>query len=116
MNPFACKKPFAFFPIVVGVVVALMSAGSSHAAEAAEAAAPQANRFAATIAPAERFEVDGVLVEQFGPKPPADSTSAAIRPAGPPPTTMARRGDSGLAFMGRHCRRSGCSKIYVKEP
>lgn len=65
MNPFACKKPFAFYPIVVGVLVALLSAGSSHAAEAA---APPANRFAATIAPAERFEVDGVLVEQFGPK------------------------------------------------
>jgi len=65
MNPFACKKPFSFFPIVVGVLVALMSAGSSHAAEPAP---PKVNRFAATIGPAERFEVDGVLVEQFGPK------------------------------------------------
>lgn len=33
MNPFACKKPFAFFPIVVGILVALMSAGPGHAAE-----------------------------------------------------------------------------------
>jgi pimeloyl-ACP methyl ester carboxylesterase len=58
-------KPFKSFPVFVAIVVALMSAGSSHAAEAS---APQANRFAATIAPAERFEVDGVLVEQHGEK------------------------------------------------
>jgi len=65
MNPFACKKPFAMFPVVVGILVALMSAGSSRAAETA---APPANRFAATIAPAERFEIDGVLVERHGGK------------------------------------------------
>jgi len=65
MNPFACKKPFAFYPAAVAILVAILSSNASHAAEAA---APQANRFAATIAPAERFEVDGVLVEQFGPK------------------------------------------------
>jgi hypothetical protein len=46
---------------------------SSHFCAAARAArpkppAPQANRFAATIAPAERFEIDGVLVEQHGKK------------------------------------------------
>jgi len=63
MKPFACKKPFAFFPIAVGVLVAMLS---SHPAHAAENGAPQPNRFAATIAPAERFEVDGVLVEQHG--------------------------------------------------
>jgi pimeloyl-ACP methyl ester carboxylesterase len=39
---------------------------SSHPADAAENGASQPNRFAATIAPAERFEVDGVLVEQHG--------------------------------------------------
>jgi pimeloyl-ACP methyl ester carboxylesterase len=62
MNIFACKQPFAFFPIAVGVLVALLSAHPGHAAEAS----PPPNRFAATIAPAERFEVDGVLVEQYG--------------------------------------------------
>jgi pimeloyl-ACP methyl ester carboxylesterase len=65
MKPFACNKPFAFFPAAVAILVALLSANASRAAEPA---APPANRFAATIAPVERFEVDGVLVEQFGPK------------------------------------------------
>lgn len=77
MNPFACKKPFAFFPIVVGVLVALMSAGSGHAAETA---APPANRFAASIAPAERFEVDGVLVERFGPTAGAKGRTLVLIP------------------------------------
>jgi pimeloyl-ACP methyl ester carboxylesterase len=63
MNPFACKKPFAFFPAAVAILVAMLSAHPGHAADSA---APPANRFASTIAPAERFEVDGVLVEQYG--------------------------------------------------
>ncbi len=63
MNPFACKKPFALFPVVVGVLVAMLSSGPSRAAE--NTTAP-ANRFAATIVPAERFEIDGVLVERHG--------------------------------------------------
>jgi pimeloyl-ACP methyl ester carboxylesterase len=63
MNPFACKKPFALFPVIVGVLVAMLSSGPSHAADTP---APPANRFAATIAPAERFEIDGVLVERHG--------------------------------------------------
>jgi pimeloyl-ACP methyl ester carboxylesterase len=65
MNPFACKKPFSLFPVVVGVLIAILS---SHPTHAAEAAAPPENRFAATIAPAERFEIDGVLVERHGSK------------------------------------------------
>jgi pimeloyl-ACP methyl ester carboxylesterase len=63
MKRFACKRPFALFPVAVGVLVALLS---SHPGQAAQAAPPPTNRFAATIAPAERFEVDGVLVERFG--------------------------------------------------
>jgi pimeloyl-ACP methyl ester carboxylesterase len=65
MNAFNCKKPFTYFPVVVAVLVALMASHPGHA-DAAEAAAPQANRFAATVSPAERFEVDGVLVELHG--------------------------------------------------
>jgi pimeloyl-ACP methyl ester carboxylesterase len=65
MKTFSCKKPFAYFPIAVAIFVALIS---SHPSQAAEAPAPQANRFAATIAPAERFEIDGVLVERHGSK------------------------------------------------
>jgi pimeloyl-ACP methyl ester carboxylesterase len=63
MSLFTCNKPFAFFPVAVAVLIAMMS---SSPADAAETAAPQANRFAATIAPAERFEIDGVLVERHG--------------------------------------------------
>jgi pimeloyl-ACP methyl ester carboxylesterase len=58
-------KRLALLPAFAAVAVALLSAGPLHAADAP---APQANRFAATIVPAERFEVDGVLVEQFGKK------------------------------------------------
>jgi pimeloyl-ACP methyl ester carboxylesterase len=58
-------KPFKFFPVAVAIFVAILSSNSSHAAETG---APQANRFAATIAPAERFEIDGVLVERHGGK------------------------------------------------
>jgi pimeloyl-ACP methyl ester carboxylesterase len=48
---------------------ALFAAGApAFAADAGNVAAAQPNRFAATIAPAERFEVDGVLVEQYGKK------------------------------------------------
>jgi pimeloyl-ACP methyl ester carboxylesterase len=45
---------------------ALLSAAAPSFA--ADAAATPPNRFAATIAPAERFEIDGVLVEQHGKK------------------------------------------------
>jgi pimeloyl-ACP methyl ester carboxylesterase len=65
MNPFACKKPFSLFPVAVGVLVAILFSGP---ARAADTPAPPANRFAATIAPAERFEIDGVLVERHGSK------------------------------------------------
>jgi pimeloyl-ACP methyl ester carboxylesterase len=65
MTPFACKKPFALFPVVVGVLVAMLSSGP---ARAADTPTPPANRFAASIAPAERFEIDGMLVEQHGNK------------------------------------------------
>jgi pimeloyl-ACP methyl ester carboxylesterase len=58
-------KRLALLPVFVAAAVALLSAGPLHAADAPAA---HANRFAATIAPAERFEVDGVLVEQFGTK------------------------------------------------
>jgi pimeloyl-ACP methyl ester carboxylesterase len=52
-------------PAFVAAALALLSTAPGHAAETS---APQANRFAATIAPAERFEIDGVLVEQYGKK------------------------------------------------
>jgi pimeloyl-ACP methyl ester carboxylesterase len=58
-------KRFALLPVFAAVALALLSAGPGRAAETS---APQANRFAATIAPAERFEIDGVLVEQYGKK------------------------------------------------
>lgn len=63
MSLFTCRKPYALSPVAVGVLVAMLSSGPGHAAETA---APPANRFAATIAPAERFEIDGVLVEKHG--------------------------------------------------
>jgi pimeloyl-ACP methyl ester carboxylesterase len=52
-------------PLYIAILVALMSSSASHAADAGT---PPANRFAATIAPAERFEIDGVLVERHGSK------------------------------------------------
>ncbi|MCS0613216.1 alpha/beta hydrolase [Massilia kyonggiensis] len=58
MNIFRNKAVFAAI-----VVTLCMSAG--HHSRAADAA-PETNRFAATIAPAERFEVGGVLVERHG--------------------------------------------------
>jgi pimeloyl-ACP methyl ester carboxylesterase len=48
---------------VLSTALALSALLPAHAADA-PAAAP--NRFAATIAPAERFEIDGVLVERHG--------------------------------------------------
>jgi pimeloyl-ACP methyl ester carboxylesterase len=42
-----------------------LAAGGIQAARASDAA-PEPNRYAATIAPAERFEVNGVLVERHG--------------------------------------------------
>jgi pimeloyl-ACP methyl ester carboxylesterase len=58
-------KRFSLLPAFVAAALALLSTAPGHAAETS---APQANRFAATIAPAERFEIDGVLVEQYGKK------------------------------------------------
>jgi pimeloyl-ACP methyl ester carboxylesterase len=56
-------KPSKLFPVVVAIFVAILSSGTSRAADTG---APQANRYAATIVPAERFEIDGVLVERHG--------------------------------------------------
>ena len=42
-----------------------LALGALHDSRAADAA-PEPNRYAATIAPAERFELDGVLVERHG--------------------------------------------------
>ena len=58
MNIFRNKAVFAAIAVTL-----CMSAG--HHSRAADAA-PAANRYAATIAPAERFEVGGVLVERHG--------------------------------------------------
>ena len=49
---------------LAGIFVALVLCGR-HDSRAADAA-PEPNRYAATIAPAERFEVGGVLVERHG--------------------------------------------------
>jgi pimeloyl-ACP methyl ester carboxylesterase len=49
----------------IAALCATLALGGIHAAQAADAA-PAPNRFAATIAPAERFEVNGVLVERHG--------------------------------------------------
>jgi pimeloyl-ACP methyl ester carboxylesterase len=57
-------KRFALLPVFVAVAVALLSGPL----RAAETSTPQPNRFAASIAPAERFEIDGVLVERHGAK------------------------------------------------
>lgn len=62
-------KPSVFRAILLSAIVTAICAGQhSQAAEAAPAApaAAGANRFAATIVPAERFEVRGVLVERHG--------------------------------------------------
>jgi len=60
MNIFHNKAALA------AIVVTLFMSGG-HPSRAADAA-PEPNRFAATIAPAERFEVNGVLVERHGSK------------------------------------------------
>lgn len=55
--------------VLVAIVTAITVSMRSHAAPApapAAAAAAEANRFAATIVPAERFEIRGVLVERHG--------------------------------------------------
>jgi pimeloyl-ACP methyl ester carboxylesterase len=58
------------FRNTIAALCATLALGGIHAAHAAGApaadAAPAPNRFAATIAPAERFEVGGVLVERHG--------------------------------------------------
>jgi pimeloyl-ACP methyl ester carboxylesterase len=56
-------KPFKLFPVAVAIFVAVLSSSPSRASETS---APPPNRFAATIAPAEHFEIDGVLVERHG--------------------------------------------------
>jgi pimeloyl-ACP methyl ester carboxylesterase len=56
-------KTSTIFAVVVAIVVAVFVSKASHATEPV---APPANRFAATIVPAERFEIDGVLVERHG--------------------------------------------------
>jgi pimeloyl-ACP methyl ester carboxylesterase len=59
-------KTLAFrIAVVVAIVTAVVVSRHSHAAAAAPAAA-EANRYAATIAPSERFEIRGVLVERHG--------------------------------------------------
>jgi pimeloyl-ACP methyl ester carboxylesterase len=52
---------------LLATLAVTLFAGGAHASRAADAA-PASNRFAATIAPAERFEVGGVLVERHGNK------------------------------------------------
>jgi pimeloyl-ACP methyl ester carboxylesterase len=55
--------------VSVAIVSAISASQHSNAAPATPApAALEANRFAATIAPAERFEIRGVLVERHGGK------------------------------------------------
>jgi pimeloyl-ACP methyl ester carboxylesterase len=54
-------------PAVLAVLVVTLFTGGARHARAADAA-PEPNRYAATIAPAERFEVNGVLVERHGDK------------------------------------------------
>jgi pimeloyl-ACP methyl ester carboxylesterase len=56
-------KTSTIFAVVVAIVVAVFVSKASHATEPV---ATPANRFAATIVPAERFEIDGVLVERHG--------------------------------------------------
>ena len=53
------------FRNTIAALCATLALGAIHAAHAADAA-PAPNRFASTIAPAERFEVNGVLVERHG--------------------------------------------------
>jgi pimeloyl-ACP methyl ester carboxylesterase len=60
MNIFRNKAMFA------AIIVTLFMSGAHHSRAADAAPAP--NRFAATIAPAERLEVGGVLVERHGSK------------------------------------------------
>jgi len=57
-----------FITAILGAIASTRHSEAQTAAPAspAPAAAPQANRFAATLAPAERFEVRGVLVERHG--------------------------------------------------
>jgi pimeloyl-ACP methyl ester carboxylesterase len=62
-------KISALMSVVLSTVFALLPAAAGYAADApANSPTTLPNRFAATIAPAERFEIDGVLVEQHGKK------------------------------------------------
>ena len=63
MNLFNSPR-IALCAIVIAVVSAVSSNRPVHAADAVQTA--PANRYAATIVPAERFEVRGVLVERHG--------------------------------------------------
>jgi pimeloyl-ACP methyl ester carboxylesterase len=58
MTPLRNKAALAALCVTLAV-------GGIHAGRAADAA-PEPNRYAATIAPAERFEINGVLVERHG--------------------------------------------------
>jgi pimeloyl-ACP methyl ester carboxylesterase len=49
------------------ILLAAFAAAATFGASAANDGAPPANRYAATIAPAERFDIEGVLVERHGP-------------------------------------------------
>jgi pimeloyl-ACP methyl ester carboxylesterase len=60
-------KTTALMSALLSATFAALLSGAAPAFAADAAAAPP-NRFAATIAPSERFEVDGVLVEQHGKK------------------------------------------------
>jgi pimeloyl-ACP methyl ester carboxylesterase len=51
--------------LALAALCATLAAGAVHASGAADAA-PAPNRYAATIAPAERFELGGILVERHG--------------------------------------------------
>lgn len=67
------KRPAFRIAVLVAIVAAISVSQHSQAAPAAPAApaasaALEANRFAATVAPAERFEIRGVLVERHGAK------------------------------------------------
>jgi pimeloyl-ACP methyl ester carboxylesterase len=60
-------KPALLLAIVLGTIGACSAAFAGQAAEPAAAVAPQiANRFAASVIPAERFESGSLLVERHG--------------------------------------------------
>jgi pimeloyl-ACP methyl ester carboxylesterase len=60
------KPTFARRAVLLAMCGAALTAALTFAAPSQAADAPPANRFAATLVPAERFEVGGVLVERHG--------------------------------------------------